>query len=91
MIIICDLRESAMIKREISSLIKAKLFKNEAIIIYGARQVGKTTLVNDIIKETALPSISLKGDDTDIRELFEKPNLTKLQSIVGNSKIVLIA
>lgn len=79
-----------MIKRDIKNTIKTKLFKKKALLIYGARQVGKTTLVNELIKETDLPSLNLNGDDSDVRELLEKPNIAKLQNIIGNSKIILI-
>ena len=40
-----------MIKRKIKELITASLFKNKVVIVYGARQVGKTTLVKDILKD----------------------------------------
>jgi len=39
------------IKRSIEKQIKEKLFKGKIIIIYGARQVGKTTLVKKILSE----------------------------------------
>jgi uncharacterized protein len=34
-----------MISREIQKIIETKLFKGKLIVIYGARQVGKTTLI----------------------------------------------
>jgi predicted AAA+ superfamily ATPase len=34
-----------IIQRALHNIIEQFLFKNKAIIIYGARQVGKTTLV----------------------------------------------
>ena len=40
-----------MIIRSVKELIIKNLFKNKVIITYGARQVGKTTLVKDILKE----------------------------------------
>jgi uncharacterized protein len=39
-----------MVKRFLKDIIRKDLFKNKAIIIYGARQVGKTTLVNELIQ-----------------------------------------
>jgi len=38
-----------MIKRTIQALIEKALFKGKVIVIYGARRVGKTTLVKQII------------------------------------------
>ncbi len=40
-----------MIQRAIQSRIEAAFFKEKAVIIYGARQVGKTTLVRAIQKK----------------------------------------
>jgi len=37
-----------MIKREIQGRIASRLFAGKVIIIYGARQVGKTTLIRSI-------------------------------------------
>ena len=39
-----------MIKRLIDAQIESKLFKNKAIIIVGARQIGKTTSINFVLK-----------------------------------------
>ncbi|KAF0149249.1 MAG: ATPase AAA [Ignavibacteria bacterium] len=82
--------EVVMINRLIFSRIKENLFKGKAIIIYGARQVGKTTLVNEIIIGLNKKTILLNGDDTDTRELFEKPNIAKLQNIIANAQVVII-
>ena len=37
-----------MIKRDLENKVKEKLGKNKAIVIYGARQVGKTTLLHTL-------------------------------------------
>ena len=39
-----------MYTRTIEQQIKEKMFKNKVIILYGARQVGKTTLVKKYAK-----------------------------------------
>ncbi len=87
-----------LIPREIKGTVKNKLFKNKAIIIYGPRQVGKTTLVETILAELKEepPGIKsseitiLNGDDSDVRELFEKPNVVKLKNLIGGGKILFI-
>jgi len=40
-----------MIKRTIQQNIEKRLFNGKVIIIYGARQVGKTTLIKEIQKK----------------------------------------
>ena len=50
-----------MINRILQSAITTKLGKGKAIIVVGPRQVGKTTLVENIIKNEA--HLFLDGDD----------------------------
>lgn len=78
-----------MIKRFLTDVIKSKLFKGKAIILMGARQVGKTTVLRNIFeKETQL--LWLNGDELDVQELFANASADRLKSIFGNHKIVII-
>ncbi len=79
-----------MIKRSIEELIQKYLFKNKAIIIYGARQVGKTTLVESLIKNYSQTTLLLNGDDSDIRDILSETSMSKLKPIIGNHKIVVL-
>lgn len=45
------------------------------ILVLGARQVGKTTLLRLIAEDSRLKPLYLNGDEYDIRELFQKPML----------------
>ena len=77
-----------MINRAIQSKIEAKIGKGKAIIIIGPRQVGKTTLIKNIIKNGTY--LFLDGDDPTVRTLLTNPNTEQLKSIIGNNKIVFI-
>lgn len=79
-----------MIGREIQSSIESKLFKGKLIIIYGARQVGKTTLIKKIGEKFENQSLYLNCDEPDIRELLTDATSTRLKNLVGQKKIVLI-
>src|SRR6056297_1303932 len=79
-----------MTKREIEKEIRQYLLKQKAIIIYGARQVGKTTLVQSLVKEYTQSTLFLNGDDADIRALFSNAAASKLKPIIGNHKIIVI-
>jgi predicted AAA+ superfamily ATPase len=79
-----------MINREIQSSIESKLFKSKLIIIYGARQVGKTTLLKKIGEKFEGQSIYINCDEPDIRELLTDVTSTQLKNLVGNKKLVLI-
>ncbi|HFQ89137.1 MAG TPA: ATP-binding protein, partial [Desulfobulbus sp.] len=79
-----------MIKRRLQETITDRLFKGKVIIILGARQVGKTTLVEHILSDLDYPFIELNGDEADVRELLADTTSTRLQAIVGRNKIVFI-
>jgi predicted AAA+ superfamily ATPase len=78
------------IKRTIQERILQRMHKNKAILIFGARQTGKSTLSEALIQKQEESSLSLNGDDSDVRALFQEANATKLRAIIGNHKIVLI-
>ena len=60
-----------------------------AVILYGPRQAGKTTLVQSLIAN--IPgSLSLTGDDLYIQTLLAKHELEHLKRVVGNAPLVFI-
>ena len=77
-----------MIKRTLSEIIQNRFFKGKAILLLGPRQVGKTTLIQELIKGKEY--LFLNGDDPSIRSMLENASTTQLQSIIGNYKIVFI-
>lgn len=80
------------IKREIEDKLKENLFKGKIIVVYGARQVGKTTLVKKILLDLPdLTSRYINCDEADYqRMLFEAETSTQLKAIIGDSKLVVI-
>ena len=79
-----------MIIRAIEDQIMQNLFKGKAIIIYGPRQVGKTTLVQKIIQQLTIAALWFNGDEADIRNDLAETNSTKLKVLFGNYKLVVI-
>jgi predicted AAA+ superfamily ATPase len=82
--------EKKMIRREIQALIESKLFKGKLIIIYGARQVGKTTLIKEIGNKYPAERVYLNCDEPDIREQLTEATSTKLKNLVGQKTLILI-
>lgn len=78
-----------IINRAIQEKIEAKLFKKKAVIIYGARQVGKTTLIKTI-QENYPDSLYLNCDEPDIQKALTDKNSTELESFLGNNKLVFV-
>ena len=79
-----------MIKRLIFDNIQQRLFKNKVILLFGPRQVGKTTLLKKIESECSEPFILLNGDEPDVRELFRDASSTVLKNLFGSNKLILI-
>ncbi len=78
-----------MIRRKLEELIKADLFKGKAIILFGARQTGKTTLLKKLFQDTD-DLLWLSGDEPDTHQIFERPTSTELKYFFANKKIVVI-
>ena len=77
-----------MIKRTLFEVIHQKPFKNKAIILLGPRQVGKTTLILEILKDQEY--LFLNGDDSSTRELLLNVSTSKLKSLIGKYKFIFI-
>src|SRR5690606_41606445 len=78
-----------MINRILREKIKSKLFKGKAIILTGARQIGKTTLLKSIFGNEE-DVLWLNGDEIDIQELFSSISATRLKAIFGSKKVIVI-
>ncbi|MBS3763383.1 MAG: ATP-binding protein [Planctomycetes bacterium] len=79
-----------MLKRDIENNVRASLFKGRAIIIYGARQVGKTTLLHMLRDNLSEKSLFLNCDEPDIPPLLTDATSTELRELTGGYKIVFI-
>lgn len=79
-----------MIRRSVADALGRNLFRGKAIILFGARQTGKTTLVDEILKGREEKVLVLNGDDADVRELFLSPNPTRLKHVFQDARIVFL-
>ncbi len=79
-----------MIKRHLEIALRDHLFKDKTVVLYGARQVGKTTLINEVVKKLDKRTLVLNGDDADIRALFENATASGFRPVVSGYGIVII-
>jgi len=79
-----------MIQRLILPVIKEKMFAGKAIIIIGARQTGKTTLLNQIIETLSEKYVLFNCDEPDIRKMLTEKTSTALKAVIGGARVVLI-
>jgi len=78
-----------MVSRILEKSIPDKLGKRKAILLLGPRQVGKTTLLNNLFAHQA-NVLWLNGDEPDVQNLFADLTSTRLKAIIGNNQTVII-
>ena len=78
-----------MIKRLIQKTILKDLAKNKVLVLLGARQVGKTTLLENLISDKK-KSLWINCDNFDERLLLEHKTTTELRHLLSPYEIVCI-
>ena len=84
----------ALIKRQLQSKIQDLMFQGKAIVLIGARQVGKSTLFQQILDSEDLPVpreqiLKLDCDDAEVRTLLEhSDNLNDMRNLVANNRVI---
>jgi predicted AAA+ superfamily ATPase len=78
-----------MINRTLKETISRHIKDNKAVIILGARQTGKTTLLKSIASELT-DVMWLNADEPDILELFENATSTRLRAYFANYSYIFI-
>lgn len=78
-----------MIARNLEENIKPLLEKGKAIIIMGARQVGKSTLLQQMLGDRK-DVVWMNGDELDIQELFRDMSSTRIRAILGNNRYLVV-
>lgn len=80
------------IKRNLLPILKKELTEtNKGLVIYGPRQVGKTTLVNDLLSEFQFKTLVLNGDQRgEWWKLLASRELSKLSLLVSGYEVVFI-
>jgi predicted AAA+ superfamily ATPase len=79
------------IPRALYNVIKSRFFQGKAIVVVGSRQVGKTTLLKQLVADEP-PEIILylNCDEPDVAHLLTNATSTKLKNLIGNKRFVLI-
>jgi predicted AAA+ superfamily ATPase len=62
--------------------------KNKVLIIYGARRVGKTTLLKDFLKTTKLKYKLDNGDNIRLQELLQSQDFNRIKEYVEGYELI---
>ncbi len=77
-----------MYSRYLSDKIENRIGSGKAIVVIGPRQVGKTTLIETILKTKDY--LLLNGDDPITRTWLTEPSTEQIRTILGKHKIIFI-
>ena len=77
-----------MYSRILKYAIQEKINSGKAIVLVGARQVGKTTLIKSILENKDY--LFLDADDPTVRNLLSNPNTEQIRAILANYKTVFL-
>lgn len=80
------------IQRDLKTKIISRLteYKNKIVILYGARQTGKTTLANEIIKELELKTLAVNADEQKYADVLSSRDARKLKGLIGDHELIFI-
>lgn len=78
------------IKRILQDRIATRIEPNKVVMIFGARRVGKTILMNQIIEGFAGKTMMLNGEDYDTHALLEKRTISNYKHLFEGIDLVAI-
>ena len=78
------------LKRAITENILKKLQPNKVIIVFGARRVGKTVLVKEILQRLNEPVLILNGEDINVHDKLARRSIENYKQLIGSYRVLYI-
>ncbi len=78
------------LKRALLPQLQDYLIPGKVLVLYGPRQVGKTTLVHALMDATSLRSRFVNADELLYREALASQDRQKLGEVLGNAELLII-
>lgn len=78
------------INRALLPQIKDMLIPGKVLVLYGPRQVGKTTFANDLIASVTLRSRFINADEIIYREALASQSRQRLGELLGDAELLVI-
>ncbi len=76
--------------RDLSENIIKKLQPNKVVIVFGARRVGKTVLVKELLEKVNEPVLSLNGEDINVHDKLANRSVENYKQLLGSYKFLYI-
>lgn len=78
------------IRRYLLAQIKEMLYPGKVLVLYGPRQVGKTTLAKDLLAAVSLRSRFVNADELIYRDALASQNRQRLGEVLGDAELLII-
>ncbi len=77
-------------KRAMEVKVLKRLIPNKVIVLMGARRIGKTFLLKEIIKKIKEPYILFNGEDIGSQEVLKARSISNYKRLMGTKKLFII-
>lgn len=71
-------------------IIHSLQYNREVVVVYGARQVGKTTLIHNVLHQLKLKTLFINADEIQFHEVLNSRNKIRLQNLVSGYDVLFI-
>jgi predicted AAA+ superfamily ATPase len=79
-----------LLNRSISNNIIRKLQPNKVVIVLGARRVGKTVLVKEVLNTVKEPVLIMNGEDIHVHDKLVNRSIENYRQLLGSYKLLYI-
>jgi len=83
------IRGEILIERTLARVIQERIGSSKAVILLGARQTGKTTLLRRLF-EGDKKAVWFNGDEPDVQRLFAEAASDRLQALIAGKRYIVI-
>jgi predicted AAA+ superfamily ATPase len=77
-------------RRQLESTVTAMLQPGKVVVILGARRVGKTMLVQQMLRERQHEAIVLNGEDFEAAQLLSSRSIEHYRRLLGSKKLLVV-
>jgi len=78
------------IQRYIERKISTKIGKQKVLLLYGSRRTGKTTIIENILRQYESDTLMLLGEDIQVSEYLQNRTVANYRALIGEKKLVII-
>ncbi len=82
--------EYSLIKRSIEDQVLKSLVSNKVLVLLGPRRVGKTILINQVVKKLSEPYLLLNGENVDTRSKLKHRSTQNYLNLLGEIRMLII-